>query len=178
MRFNVYGYVHRNYIPIYIQQDVLWVAYATHSTLKPVPTLTRQRQIAVTVWQIPNAVDTVVCALDDGWKYHPKRVERFPDINKLCNVASCWIYSYIGILLGAHPILHISKIRVKRSWHLMLSDRLHNLNWSGLQWYIVRTEFHELCEILLEFERVMQMDDIFRSPIFSLNTFAASNLNF
>jgi hypothetical protein len=39
-------------------------------------------------------------------------VEQFPDINKLCNVASCWIYEYIGILLGAHPILHISRIRV------------------------------------------------------------------
>jgi hypothetical protein len=46
----------------------------------------------------------------DGWKYHPKHVEHFPDINKLCNFASCWIY--IGILLGAHPILHISRIRV------------------------------------------------------------------
>jgi hypothetical protein len=31
---------------------------------------------------------------------------------KLCNVVSCWIYNYIGILLGAHPILHISRIRV------------------------------------------------------------------
>jgi hypothetical protein len=46
-----------------------------------------------------------------GWKYHPKYVEQFPDINKLCNVASCWIY--IGILLGARYILHISRIRVK-----------------------------------------------------------------
>ena len=34
---------------------------------------------------------------DDGWKYHPKHVEQFPDINKLCNVASCWIC--IGIYL-------------------------------------------------------------------------------
>jgi hypothetical protein len=33
----------------------------------------------------------------DGWKYHPKHVEQFPDKNKLCNVASCWIY--IGIYL-------------------------------------------------------------------------------
>jgi hypothetical protein len=56
-------------------------------------------------------VDTVVCTPDDGWKYHPKHVEQFPDINKMCNVASCWIY--IEILLGAHPILHISRIRVK-----------------------------------------------------------------
>jgi len=54
-----------------------------------------------------------VCVPDDGWKYHPKHVEQFPDINKLCNIASCWIYEYIGMLLGAHPILHISRIRVK-----------------------------------------------------------------
>jgi len=44
-----------------------------------VPTLPRKRQIAVTVWQIPDAVDTVVCAPDDGWWYHPKHVEQFPD---------------------------------------------------------------------------------------------------
>ena len=50
------------------------------------------------------------CALDDGWKCHPKHVEQFPNTNKLCNSASCWIY--IGILLGAQYILHISRIRV------------------------------------------------------------------
>jgi hypothetical protein len=48
----------------------------------------------------------------DGCKYHSKHVEQFPDINKLCNVESCWIY--IGIQLGAHPILHISRIRVNK----------------------------------------------------------------
>jgi hypothetical protein len=53
--------------------------------------------VTVTVWQIPDAVDTVVCASDDGWRYHPERVEQFPDINKQCNVASFWIY--IGIFL-------------------------------------------------------------------------------
>jgi hypothetical protein len=57
------------------------------------------------------AVDTILCPPDERWKYHPKHAEQSPDINKLYNVASCWIY--IGILLGAHPILHISKIRVK-----------------------------------------------------------------
>jgi hypothetical protein len=75
---------------------VLWVAYATHSTLR----------------QIPDAVDAVVCAPDDGWKYHPKHIEQFPDIKKLCDVTSCWIYTYIGILLGAHPIFRFSRIRV------------------------------------------------------------------
>jgi hypothetical protein len=71
--------------------------YATHSTLKLVPTLPRQRQIAVTAWQIPDAVDTVVCGPDDRRKYHPKHVEQFPDINKLCKVASCWIYLPINV---------------------------------------------------------------------------------
>jgi hypothetical protein len=66
------------------------------------------------VWQIPDAVDTVVCAPDDGWKYHPKYVQQFPDINKLCNVASYGIYEYIRILLRVHYILHISRIRDKR----------------------------------------------------------------
>jgi hypothetical protein len=71
------------------------------------------------VWQIPDAVDTVVCAPDDECKYQPKYVEQFPDINKLRNVASCWIY--IGILLGAHPILHLSKIRVNTiKWSSLL----------------------------------------------------------
>jgi hypothetical protein len=71
------------------------------------------------VGTIPDAVDTVVCAPDDGWKYHAKHVEQFPDINKLCNVACCWIHKYIGILLGARPILHISRIKV-RSYLLFL----------------------------------------------------------
>jgi hypothetical protein len=61
---------------------------------------------------ITDAVDTVLCAPDDWWKYHLKHVEQFPDINKLCNVASCWIYEYNGTQLGAHPILHINKVRV------------------------------------------------------------------
>src|SRR5215475_5486451 len=54
------------------------------------------------------------CSTCFGWKYHPKHVEQFPDINKLCNVASCWIYEYTGILLGARPILHISRIKVNQ----------------------------------------------------------------
>jgi len=33
-----------------------------------------------------------VWAPDYGWRYHPKHVEQFPETNKLCNVASCWLY--------------------------------------------------------------------------------------
>jgi len=32
------------------------------------------------VLQIPDAVDTVAFAPDDGWRHHPKHVEQFPDI--------------------------------------------------------------------------------------------------
>ena len=42
--------------------------------------------------KIPDAVDTVVCAPDDGWWYYPKHVQQFSDKNKLYTVASCWTY--------------------------------------------------------------------------------------
>jgi len=44
---------------------------------------------------VPDAVDTVECAHDDEWIYQPKHVQQFTDINKLCNVASCW--TFVGI---------------------------------------------------------------------------------
>ena len=40
---------------------------------------------------MPHTVDTVIGAPVDGWRYHPKYVEQFTDINKLYIVASCWI---------------------------------------------------------------------------------------
>jgi len=50
-----------------------------------------QHLVFVRPLQIPDAVNTVECAPDDGWRYHLKHVEQFPDINKLCKVASFWI---------------------------------------------------------------------------------------
>ena len=47
----------------------------------------RSRQVAVTVSITPDTVDTVIWAPDDGWRYHPKHVEQFADINKLYIVA-------------------------------------------------------------------------------------------
>jgi hypothetical protein len=35
--------------------------------------------VTATCRYIPDAVDTVVCALDDGWRYHPKHAQQFPD---------------------------------------------------------------------------------------------------
>jgi len=40
---------------------------------------------------MPDTVDKMIWAPDDGWRYHPKYVEQFADINKLYIVASCWI---------------------------------------------------------------------------------------
>ena len=40
---------------------------------------------------MPVTVDTVIWAADDEWRYHPKHIEQFTDINKLYIVASCWI---------------------------------------------------------------------------------------
>jgi len=41
-----------------------------------------QRYTVYFIWKLrwkADAVDTVVCTPDDGWWYHPKYVEQFPD---------------------------------------------------------------------------------------------------
>ena len=54
-----------------------------------------------TVWQIPDTVDTVVRPPDDGWWYHPKHVEQFPDkINCVTLHLVGYIYIYIIYLSG------------------------------------------------------------------------------
>jgi hypothetical protein len=90
------------------------------------------RQVAVTEWQIPDAIDTVVCAPDDGWRYHPKRVEQFPDINKLCNVASCWIY--IGICKVC--ILINSKLWQNHKENMLnINDTRNSLTSRNIFWF-------------------------------------------
>jgi hypothetical protein len=74
---------------------------------------------------VPDAVDTVVCAPDDGWRYHPKYVEQFPDINKLCNFASFWIY--IGIYLGRTEPWTLNGS--KTSYSLKFMFIIPNISW-------------------------------------------------
>ena len=45
--------------------------------LQAVPTLPQERQVAVTVLQVPYTVNTVMCAPDNRWRYRPKYVEQF-----------------------------------------------------------------------------------------------------
>jgi hypothetical protein len=42
---------------------------------------------------VPDTVDTVICAPDDGWRNHPKHVEQFTD--KIYRI-------YFGVLLTVH----------------------------------------------------------------------------
>jgi hypothetical protein len=58
----------------------------THTTLSAasgichtVTATCRYRGGVGTAEQILDGADTVVCASDDGWSYHPKHVEQFPD---------------------------------------------------------------------------------------------------
>ena len=42
-----------------------------------------------------DAADTVVYAPDDGWKYHPKHVEQFPQFKSVTFDLVGYIYIYI-----------------------------------------------------------------------------------
>jgi hypothetical protein len=71
------------------------------------------------------AVDTVIWAPDDGWRYHPKHVEQFTDINKLHIVASCWTVidislSRIYIILKILNIRYRNKIKLKYTKELKM----------------------------------------------------------
>jgi len=68
-----------------------WVEIPPETCRAVVPIQSRSRQVADTVSLMPDTVDTVIWDPDDGWRYHPKRVEKFTDTNKLYIVASCWI---------------------------------------------------------------------------------------
>ena len=60
-----------------------------------------------------------MCAPDDWWKYHAKHVEQFPEINKLCNVASCWIFTKRNIQGGSNMTgtdLSVNKCKQSRSY--------------------------------------------------------------
>jgi hypothetical protein len=65
-------------IPIYIQQEatlhrLLYLETALHVSGGTTAHHQERKQLST------DAVDTVVCAPDDGWWYHPKHVQQFPD---------------------------------------------------------------------------------------------------
>jgi hypothetical protein len=104
--------VHRKNIPLCIQQNAtLHSLFYLETVLNvsggtTVTAACREQHVPVRVWQIPNAVDTAVCAPDDGWWYHPKHVEQFPDkINcvTLHLVGHVLEYNYSYLQLSEKP---------------------------------------------------------------------------
>jgi hypothetical protein len=59
---------------------------------------------------------TPVWAAADGWKYHPKHVEQFPDINKLCNIASS-LDIYWNILT-MHGPMNVKSLNNTNKWQM------------------------------------------------------------
>ena len=74
---------HQEHIQLYLQYLVLVkvlplpAAIVDQLKLKPPPNNPQQRQVAVTVKQVPDTVNTIVCAPDDGWGCRAKHVEQF-----------------------------------------------------------------------------------------------------
>ena len=86
--------MHRKYSPMFIQKDatlhsLLYLETALHVLSGTITHHQERKQLylqhlvfvtpVLLLAAIPDAVDTVVCAPDDGWWYHPKHVEQFPD---------------------------------------------------------------------------------------------------
>ena len=68
---------------------------------------------------MPDAVDTVVCVPDDGWRYHPKHVEQFPEINKMCSGAFVGLNQKINYaaLKSSESCLSVPRIYVSYTEH-------------------------------------------------------------
>ena len=75
--------------PIAVNKYIYYIILHWRGTAVPLQSLSRW--VTVTVLLMPDAVDRVTRDPDDGWRCHPKHVERFADINKLYIVPSCWI---------------------------------------------------------------------------------------
>jgi len=68
-------------------------------------------------------VDTVIWPPDDWWRYHPKHVEQFADINKLYIVTSCW--TVIDTYYAMHGSLNIKQLNLPLCWCWQYSRGRH-----------------------------------------------------
>ena len=62
---------------------------------------------------MPDAVDTVVCAPDDGWWYHPKHVDKFPD------KINCVTLHLVGYVLEYLHFMFHSEKRNCNNWRII-----------------------------------------------------------
>ena len=125
---------HQEHTQLYLQYLVLvkhlplpWMSWIW----KPAPTHPQERQVAVTVWQVPDSINTVVCAPDDGWWYHPKHVERISEINKLCKVTSFWKYvknNFEDIIIKLK--FNVKSLHFVCSYYIIISQCPIHKTWS------------------------------------------------
>ena len=75
--------------------------------------------------QIPDAVDTVVCAPDYGWRYHPKHVEQFPDI------INCVTLRLVGYIywnnLTMHGPMNVKSLDVNLAYFIYSFTLAHKI---------------------------------------------------
>ena len=126
--FNVQGSLHHKYIPIYVQQDAtlhsLFI-YGNCSTcfswhLHPSSGAHTTVSTASGTWQTVTApcryrgrvgtAEQFQLFHDDGWRYNPKHVEQFPEINQMFNVESCWLYIIIYLRYTELWILNLGQL--------------------------------------------------------------------
>jgi hypothetical protein len=79
--------------------------------------------VAVTVRQIPDAAVTVVCAPDDGWIYHPKHVQQFPD------KMNCVTLHLLGYVLE----YVLEKLKTQNVWSITLFSRKRCHLWDNVE---------------------------------------------
>jgi hypothetical protein len=72
----IFGYYHH---PLSGAQTTVSTATGICHTVAAICPYRRRVRTGLSVLWVVYAVDTVVCAPDDEWKYHPKHVEQFPD---------------------------------------------------------------------------------------------------
>jgi len=75
-------------------------------------------------WLVPDAVNTVICAPDDGWRNHPKHIEQFTD------KINCVHFNHVGLSLTYFNVA----LQTKKNQSLCNKSDQSETN---LQWYYV-----------------------------------------
>ena len=83
---------------------------------------------------MPNAVDTVTLAPDEGGRYHPQYVERFTGINKLYIDVPCW--TIIGIYFTMHGPSNVKLASITSLYYILIKK----LSVSYLLYYAIVTK--------------------------------------
>jgi hypothetical protein len=102
-----------------------------------------QTTVSTVVWQIPDAVETVVCTPDNWW-CHPKHVEQFPDkincvtlhlVGYILEHCCEWLYMrghHFSLYLDHKMKTHFGKFFILACWQMLYVRMCMHLPWP---WY-------------------------------------------